>query len=163
ISILEGAVSRVSGIYNISSSSEENEGRMRIEFQPNVDLDSAASDVRVSVSRVLRRLFDRLEQVMVVTVEYDCYPTLTILRLSDSVYRAGHHSRADLDRRRRRRPALRCPRAHAPGGGRPAQADELRAVDHGRLERADAGAFRRAGRQLPLGRPGADRAGRCLG
>src|SRR5690606_3647198 len=44
VSILEGAVARVSGIHRISSASEENEGRLRIEFQPNADLDSAASD-----------------------------------------------------------------------------------------------------------------------
>jgi len=54
ISILEGAVARVSGIQNIESASEENNGRMRIEFRPGSDLDSAASDVREAVSRVLR-------------------------------------------------------------------------------------------------------------
>jgi len=51
ISIIEGAVARVSGIQNIASSSEENNGRMRIEFRPGVDLDSAASDVREAVNR----------------------------------------------------------------------------------------------------------------
>ena len=54
ISILEGAVARVSGIKNINSASEENNGRMRIEFRPDVDLDSAASDVREAVNRVSR-------------------------------------------------------------------------------------------------------------
>lgn len=85
ISILEGAVSRVSGIYNISSSSEENEGRMRIEFQPNVDLDSAASDVREAVSRVLRRLPDRLEQVVVVKADNDSDPIVNIAILTDTI------------------------------------------------------------------------------
>ena len=74
ISLLEGAVARVSGIQNIASSSEENNGRMRIEFRPGVDLDSAASDVREAVSRVSRRLPDRLEQVVVVKADDDAAP-----------------------------------------------------------------------------------------
>mgnify|MGYP000202236746 CR=1 FL=1 len=41
ISILEGAVARVSGIKNIRSASEENNGRMYVEFRPGVDLDAA--------------------------------------------------------------------------------------------------------------------------
>src|SRR5690606_30517566 len=85
ISILEGAVSRVSGIYNISSSSEENEGRMRIEFQPSVDLDSAASDVREAVSRVLRRLPERLEQVIVVKADNDSDSIVNIAILTDTL------------------------------------------------------------------------------
>lgn len=69
ISILESAVARVSGIHHINSASEENQGRMRIEFQPDVDLDSAASDVREAVSRVLHDLPERIEQVVVVKAE----------------------------------------------------------------------------------------------
>ena len=53
-SILEGAISRVSGVREINSSSEENNSRIRIEFNPGVDLDTAASDVREAVSRVSR-------------------------------------------------------------------------------------------------------------
>ncbi len=78
ISLLEGAVARVSGIRNIASSSEENNGRMRIEFRPGVDLDSAASDVREAVSRVSRRLPDRVEQVVVVKADDDADPVVNI-------------------------------------------------------------------------------------
>ena len=63
ISLLEGAVARVSGIYRIRSASEENNGRIHIEFRPGVDIDSAASDVREAVNRIARRLPDRVEQV----------------------------------------------------------------------------------------------------
>ena len=41
ISLLEGAVARVSGIKNLRSASEENSGRIYIEFRPGVDIDSA--------------------------------------------------------------------------------------------------------------------------
>lgn len=43
---LENAVARVSGVREIRSSSEENNSRIRVEFNPGVDLDTAASDVR---------------------------------------------------------------------------------------------------------------------
>jgi hydrophobe/amphiphile efflux-1 (HAE1) family protein len=85
ISILEGAVARVSGIYNINSASEENQGRMRIEFQPSVDLDSAASDVREAVSRVMRELPDRIEQVVVVKADDDSDSVVNLAVLSDSL------------------------------------------------------------------------------
>ena len=55
ISLLEGAVARVSGIKNIRSASEENNGRMYVEFRPGVDLDSISADVREAVSRVAAR------------------------------------------------------------------------------------------------------------
>ncbi|MGB5412787.1 MAG: efflux RND transporter permease subunit [Woeseiaceae bacterium] len=69
ISLLEGAVARVSGIQELRSSSEENTGRIYIEFRPGVDLDTAAADVREAVSRVSRRLPERLEQVVVVKAD----------------------------------------------------------------------------------------------
>src|SRR6056297_3568830 len=50
-SILEGAVARVSGVRSIESASEENNTRIRVEFQPGVALDAAAADVREAVSR----------------------------------------------------------------------------------------------------------------
>ena len=85
ISIIEGAVARVSGIYTIRSASEENEGRMRIEFRPGVDLDSAASDVREAVSRVMRELPDRLEQVIVVKADDDSDSIVNVAVLTDSL------------------------------------------------------------------------------
>jgi len=85
ISIIEGAVARVSGIQNIASSSEENNGRMRIEFRPGVNLDSAASDVREAVNRVMNRLPDRLEQVVVVKADNDAEPIVNLAVVSDAL------------------------------------------------------------------------------
>jgi hydrophobe/amphiphile efflux-1 (HAE1) family protein len=85
ISILEGAAARVSGIHNISSASEENNGRLRIEFRPGADLDSAAADVREAVSRVAWRLPDRLEQIQVIKADDDAQPVVNIAVLSDTL------------------------------------------------------------------------------
>lgn len=85
ISILEGAVARVSGIKNIESASEENNGRMRIEFSPGADLDSAAADVREAVSRVMRELPDRVEQVVVVKADDDSDAIVNLAIISDTL------------------------------------------------------------------------------
>ncbi|HNP35498.1 MAG TPA: efflux RND transporter permease subunit [Woeseiaceae bacterium] len=83
ISLLEGAIARVSGIQNIESASEENNGRIRIEFRPGVDLDSAASDVREAISQVARRLPERLEQVVVLKADNDSQAIVSIAVISD--------------------------------------------------------------------------------
>ncbi len=83
ISIIEGAVARVSGIRHIESSSEENNGRIRIEFRPGVDLDSAASDVREAVSRVSQRLPERLEQIDVIKADDDSQSVVSIAVVSE--------------------------------------------------------------------------------
>jgi hydrophobe/amphiphile efflux-1 (HAE1) family protein len=85
MSLLEGAVARVSGIQNISSASEENNGRMRVEFSPGTDLDSASADVREAVSRVSRQLPDRVEQVTVVKADDDADPVMNIAIVSDTL------------------------------------------------------------------------------
>ena len=76
--ILEDAVARVSGVRQIRSSSEENNSRIRIEFNPGVDLDTAASDVREAVSRATRDLPERVEQVTVVKADQDAQPIMTL-------------------------------------------------------------------------------------
>ena len=77
-SILEDAIARVTGVRQIRSSSEENNSRIRAEFNPGVDLDTAASDVREAVSRVTRDLPDRLEQVNIVKADADAQPIMTL-------------------------------------------------------------------------------------
>ena len=81
-SLLEDAVARVSGVRQISSSSEENNSRIRVEFNPGIDLDTAASDVREAVSRVTRELPERVEQVTVVKADQDAQPIMTLAVLS---------------------------------------------------------------------------------
>jgi len=85
ISLLEGAVARVSGIYRLRSASEENNGRMYVEFRPGVDIDSAAADVREAVNRVARRLPERVEQVVVVKADDDAQAVVSLAVRSDSL------------------------------------------------------------------------------
>lgn len=85
ISLLEGAVARVSGIKTIRSASEENSGRIFVEFRPGVDLDTAAADVREAVSRVSRRLPERLEQVVIVKADDDAQSIVELAISSDSL------------------------------------------------------------------------------
>ena len=77
-SIVEGAVARVNGVREIHSSSEENNFRMRVEFDPGADLDLAAADVREAVSRVQRELPDNVEQLAVVKADADASPVLRL-------------------------------------------------------------------------------------
>ncbi|MXP10349.1 MMPL family transporter [Altererythrobacter halimionae] len=84
-SVLEDAVARVTGVREIRSSSEENNTRIRAEFNPGVDLDTAASDVREAVSRVTRDLPDRVEQVNIVKADADAQPIM-ILAVSSDLY-----------------------------------------------------------------------------
>lgn len=83
-SVLENAAARVNGVRQIQSSSEENNTRIRVEFNPGTDLDSAASDIREAVSRVTQELPDRTEQVRVVKADEDAESIMTIAVLSDS-------------------------------------------------------------------------------
>jgi len=77
-SLLENAAARVNGVRNIRSSSEENNSRIRVEFNPGTDLDTAASDLREAVSRVTRDLPDRTEQVRVVKADQDAEAIVTL-------------------------------------------------------------------------------------
>ncbi|MDP3897225.1 MAG: efflux RND transporter permease subunit, partial [Mesorhizobium sp.] len=54
--VVEGAVSRVSGVKSISSSSSFGRSRVTVEFTDGVNLDVAASDMRDAISRVQNNL-----------------------------------------------------------------------------------------------------------
>ncbi|NHI00098.1 efflux RND transporter permease subunit [Oceanimonas sp. MB9] len=55
---LEDELSGISGVKFISSSTSDGESRITVEFDPERDLDNAASDVREAVSRASRQLPD---------------------------------------------------------------------------------------------------------
>lgn len=83
--VIENAVARVSGVKSITSSSEENNMRMRAEFRPGVDLNSAASDVREAVSRVQRQLPDDVDQVLVIKADDDARDIIQISAFSNTL------------------------------------------------------------------------------
>nr|WP_255775636.1 efflux RND transporter permease subunit [Microbulbifer sediminum] len=82
-SIVEGAVARVSGIRNIQSSSEENNFRIHVEFNANVDLDTAAADVREAVNQAQRDLPEDVERLVVVKAADQPEPVINLAVTSD--------------------------------------------------------------------------------
>ncbi|SDK25423.1 efflux RND transporter permease subunit [Microbulbifer yueqingensis] len=82
-SVVEGAVARVSGISTIRSSSEENNFRIYIEFNPNVDLDTAAADVREAVNQAQRDLPTDVERLVVVKAADQPDPVIHLAVTSD--------------------------------------------------------------------------------
>lgn len=96
-SIVEGAVARVSGVRSIESSSEEGNMRMRVEFRPGADLNTAASDVREAVSRVQRQLPDEIEQLTVVKADDDAQDIIQLSAYSDSLSKQDLNERIEKD------------------------------------------------------------------
>lgn len=96
-SILEGAVARVPGVKNIESSSEENNMRMRVEFDPGVDLNIAASDVREAVNRVQRQLPDDVDQILVVKADDDAQAIVELSAYSDTLSKYELAERIEKD------------------------------------------------------------------
>ncbi len=82
---VEAAVARVSGIQELSSSSEENNFRSRATFNPGTDLETAAADIREAVARVERQLPDGVEQVTVIKADADADPIIRLVAWSDTL------------------------------------------------------------------------------
>lgn len=78
-SILEGAVSRVSGIDSISSSSSFGRSRITLEFRSDVNLDTATSDIRDAIGRVTGRLPGDVDEPQIIKADSDASP---VMRLS---------------------------------------------------------------------------------
>jgi len=96
-SIIEGAVARVSGVKNIESSSEENNMRMRAEFEPDVDLNDAASDVREAVSRIQRELPEEIDQLVVLKADDDADPVVQLSAYSGTLSKQALAKRIEKD------------------------------------------------------------------
>ena len=82
-SLLEAAVSRVNGVKEVRASSEENNLRVHVVFNPSVDLADAATDVREAVSRVERELPDEVENLTVIKADADAIPVMQLAVWSD--------------------------------------------------------------------------------
>ncbi len=84
-SVIEAAVARVNGIVSVRSSSEEDNLRINIEFNPSIDLIDAANDVREAVSRVERELPTGVEDITVVKADNDARPIIKLAVYSDAL------------------------------------------------------------------------------
>ena len=84
-SVIEGAVARVSGVKTINAASEENNARIRAEFSPNADLDTAANDVREAVAAIERDLPEGVEEITIVKADADTLPIIRLALVSDKL------------------------------------------------------------------------------
>ncbi|MEL6747948.1 MAG: efflux RND transporter permease subunit, partial [Pseudomonadota bacterium] len=75
---VEAAISRVGGVKEVRSSSEEGNFRIRVVFTPGTDLIDAANDVREAVARVQRELPDEVEDVFVIKADADAQAVIRL-------------------------------------------------------------------------------------
>ncbi|WP_137167589.1 efflux RND transporter permease subunit [Salinimonas lutimaris] len=94
---LEGAVSRVSGVKNISAQSEENSARIRVEFRPGVNIEDAANETREAVSQVQETLPDDVEKVSIVRADSDAEPVVSLAVSSSTLDMETLTERVDTD------------------------------------------------------------------
>jgi len=83
--IIEGAVARISGVKNISSSSSYGRSRVTVEFRSDVNLDVAASDARDAVSRVQNQLPEDMDPVRIVKADANADPVMRLAVTSDTM------------------------------------------------------------------------------
>lgn len=95
--ILEGAVARVEGVKTIRSSSEERECRVFIEFQPDIQLETAANDVREALNRQIRELPEEVEDLYVIKGSFDDATVAEISIYSDTLSKEELAKRVDKD------------------------------------------------------------------
>ena len=82
--ILESAINGIPGIKSISSTSREGSSRITVEFNLDVDLETAANDVRNKVSGVQRRLPAEVDPPSVSKADADAQPIFQVTVESDA-------------------------------------------------------------------------------
>ncbi|MGC4026835.1 MAG: efflux RND transporter permease subunit [Mesorhizobium sp.] len=83
--VIEGAVSRVSGVKSISSSSSYGRSQVTVEFNDGVDLNVAASDMRDAVSRVTNNLPDTADAPRIVKADANSSPVMRLAVTSNTM------------------------------------------------------------------------------
>ena len=81
---LEQAINGIAGIRSISSSSRDGSSRITVEFDLNIDLETAANDVRDKVSVARRRLPSDSEPPIVIKADADSEPIIFLNIQSNS-------------------------------------------------------------------------------
>ncbi|MGE0004475.1 MAG: efflux RND transporter permease subunit [Parvibaculaceae bacterium] len=81
--VLEGSLAGIEGIDVIESTSRSESSRITIRFKSDVNIDTAASDVRDRVSRVRGRLPDEVDEPIIAKVEADAQAIIYITFRSD--------------------------------------------------------------------------------
>jgi HAE1 family hydrophobic/amphiphilic exporter-1 len=83
--IIEGAVSRVAGVKSISSSSSFGDSRVTVEFGDDVDIDTAASDLRDAVGRIVNQLPEDAEASRIVKADANAQAVVRLGVTSDTM------------------------------------------------------------------------------
>lgn len=83
--VIEGAVSRVTGVKSISSNSSYGRSQVTVEFNDGVDLNVAASDMRDAVSRVTNNLPDTADAPRIVKADANSSPVMRLALTSDTM------------------------------------------------------------------------------
>ncbi|SOC40234.1 HAE1 family hydrophobic/amphiphilic exporter-1 [Rhizobium subbaraonis] len=81
--VIEGAVSRVQGIKDISATSSFGQSRVTLQFSDTTDVSQAANDVRDALGRVANQIPDGAEEPRVVKADADSQPIMRLALTSD--------------------------------------------------------------------------------
>ncbi|WP_417674214.1 efflux RND transporter permease subunit [Roseibium sp.] len=81
--VIEGAVSRVSGVKSISSTSSYGDSRVTVEFADDVDLDTAASDMRDALGRVANDIPEDADPSRIIKADANSSPVVRLGLTSD--------------------------------------------------------------------------------
>lgn len=84
-SAIEGAVSRVSGVKSISSSSSFGSSRVTVEFNDGVDLNVAAADMRDAISRITNTLPEQADPPQIVKADANSDAVMRLAVTSDTM------------------------------------------------------------------------------
>ncbi|MBW3097077.1 efflux RND transporter permease subunit [Pseudohoeflea coraliihabitans] len=83
--IVEGAVARVSGVTNISSSSSFGRSRVTVELSDNTDLSDAAADIRDALGQVQRNMPDGADEPRIVKADANADPVMRLAVTSNEL------------------------------------------------------------------------------
>lgn len=83
--VIEGAVSRVSGVKSISSSSSYGESRVTVEFYDDVNLDAAAADMRDALGRITNDLPEDADAARIIKADSNAQPVVRLALTSDTM------------------------------------------------------------------------------
>lgn len=83
--VVESAVSRVSGLKSISSSSSYGSSRVTLEFVSGTDINVASTDVRNALSRAAGQLPEEADEPQVVKADADSQPVMRLAVTSDTL------------------------------------------------------------------------------
>jgi len=84
-SVIEAAAARIAGVTSISSSSSYGSSRITVEFSTEVNVDTAATDLRDAVSSVQRNLPESADDPIVVKANDDDDPIIRLGVITDSM------------------------------------------------------------------------------